>query len=141
VTAISAILLLEIAVYHFWIMLIRPRIDPDYVQYSGIRTVILTFLAFLSTINLYSAIYLHAFSGSFSPQVTPWLAWAYSIGEITGSGYSGVSANASPSLAFISGSEKLIGVLFLAMIISLSLEKLSGAEIGRDRKSFKAEED
>ncbi len=141
VTVISAVLLLEIAMYHFWIMLIRPRIDQNYIQYSGIRTVILTFLAFMNTVNLYSAIYLHAFSESFSPQVTPWLAWAYSTGEITGSGYSGISANASPALAFVSGSEKLLGVLFLAIIISLSLEKLSGAEIGQGRKGFEAKED
>lgn len=136
VTLLAILFIVEIAMHHFWIMLIRPRIDKSYVQYSGLRTIILTCIAYINIVNLYSALYLNTFGNHFDPQIRPWLAWAYSTGEITGSGYSGVRADASVLLALTSGSEKLIGVLFLAFIVSLSLGKVHLPEIGDNLQDY-----
>jgi hypothetical protein len=130
IVGFSIVFLVEIVVYHFWILIVRPKIDPNYIQYSALRTTILTAMAFLNVVNLYSAIYYYGLNSHFETNLTPWLAWAYSVGEITGSGYSGVTAGATELLAITSGSEKLVGVLFLVIIIGLALSRNSTPEIG-----------
>lgn len=133
---LSVIFLLEILVYHFWIFIVRPKIDTNYIQYSGLRTIILTAMAFLNVVNLYSSIYYHGLRLHFETQLTPWLAWAYSIGEITGSGYGGTKAGATLTLAIASGSEKLVGVFFLVLIISLAVARNNTPEIGEELSRF-----
>jgi hypothetical protein len=138
VSSISGILIIEIVYYHFWIMIVRPRIDKNYIQYDALRTLILTFMALFNLVNFYAAIYFHYFFSEFSSDLTPWITWAYSVGEITGSGYSGIQPNGKWSLILVSGSQKLVGVFFLVIIITMSISKISRPEIGNNQEQYRS---
>ena len=140
VALLSILLIAEIIHYHVWIMLFRPTIDKSYIQYNALRTVLLTLLAFLNVVNLYGALYHSMFRCNFDVLPFPWQTWAYSVGEITGSGYGGLTTDNTLGIALASGSEKLIGVFFLVIIIVISLARMEKPEIGANSNSFSSED-
>jgi hypothetical protein len=136
VIIISSLVIVEIVQYHFYLVFLRPFIDSTYRQYSGIRTVINTCIAFINLISYFAVIYLHAFHSDFSPALNAWTAWAYSVGEISGSGFSGVTASPSLGISLISAAQKIVGLLFIAIIISLALGRLQMPNIGADFTNY-----
>lgn len=133
---LSAILLIEIVQYHFYLILIRPAIDATYRQYSSLRTILLTIMAYVNVVNYFSIIYLHGLWESFPLDFKPWSAWAFSVGEISGSGYSGTKISPDLWVSIVSGTEKFVGVFFLAVIIALALIRISMPEIGIRYKEY-----
>ena len=117
-------------------MMIRPYIDTTYRQYSSVRTVILTGMAFVNIVNYFAVIYYAGLCTHFDPELHRWSAWAYSVGEITGAGYGAVTPRDSLLLSIMSSAEKLIGLLFIAIVVSLALGRITLPEIGDAREKF-----
>jgi hypothetical protein len=121
-----------------YILIIRQGIEPTYVQYSGIRTFILTSMGFFNVLNLFSCLYLRILSDQFTTTPTPAQAWAFSVGAVTGSGYSGLTLTSQSGVAIVSAIEQLIGVFFFVAFISLALSRTTATEIGSNIQEYKA---
>jgi hypothetical protein len=131
---LSGVVIIEIFQYHFYHMAIRPHVEQGYLQYSSIRTIILTLMAFINVVNYFALVYFYGLRLDFQPALNLWSAWAYSAGDITSAGYSGVTPKDTAILSIVTGSEKMFGVLFLAIVVSLALSRTSVRveEIGDD---------
>ncbi|MEQ1935057.1 MAG: hypothetical protein ABL962_14455 [Fimbriimonadaceae bacterium] len=134
----SAIFIVEIVQYHFYLLLIRPYIDATYIQYSSVRTIILTLISIASLNTLYADLYLFGMKPNFVGEISAFSAWAFSVGQFTGSGYAPINVVDGPVFAIVSASEQICGVFFLVVILALALSRLGLREIGNDQVSRKA---
>lgn len=127
----AVIISVEIIQHHIYILAVRPQIGTPYKQYNWLRTLTFTALAYLNLTNLYATIYQQAFLSHFG-EASPFSTFAFSAGEITGAGYGSVSPSGGDLFAMVVSSEKLAGVLFLAILISLALERVNRPAFKKD---------
>ena len=130
VTIVWLILVVEAVTHNFWIMIVRPKVEPSYVQYSGLRTSLLTIIGFFTINNLYSSIYFYNLQSAFEGGISRIEAWAFSLGEITGSGFGLIKPLRSDYLTLVSASEKIVGIFLVVMFISIAIGRLATDEIG-----------
>lgn len=132
VTILWLVVVVESVAHNFWIMIVRPSVESSYIQYSGLRTSLLTIIGFFTINNLYSSMYYYNLQSAFEGGISRIEAWAFSLGEITGSGFGLVKPLRSDFLTLVSASEKIVGIFLVVMFISIAMGRLGTAEIGSE---------
>lgn len=129
---VAVILIIEIIQHHVYILAVRPLIDSSYKQYNWLRTLTFTAIAYVNVATLYAVIYQQVLYGHFKEWPSAISSLAFSIGELTGAGYGPVESSGGDILAIVMSTEKLAGVFFLAVLISLALERVNRPAFAKD---------
>ena len=130
ITVVWLVLVVEFVIHNFWIMIVRPSVEDSYIQYSALRTNLLTIIGIITINNLYSCMYYYNLQNAFQGGISRIEAWAFSLGEITGSAFGPIKPLRSDHLTLVSASEKVVGVFLVVIFISIMLGRLGTREIG-----------
>jgi hypothetical protein len=128
VQILTALLIIEICQRHLYLMVIRTGVDKNYVPYDFSRTLILTLVSYQGLITLFALLYLSRFPNDFDKgPLSKISAWAMSAGVFTGTGFSGITPNPNTLASLVAGTQSIVGILFLSVIVGLVLGRASNA--------------